>query len=1361
MSLSPPSFLLSLRNSSVHSSSRADSWPQMKCDSALKGLGLPSIFPEIFQAESIKDIVTLHCALFSLQYSTAMAWLDSGLQVDTMVGHSFGQLTALCVSGCLSLTDAVRLIAGRARLVRDNWGDEKGLMLAVEGDGQELDAMVALLKRKQASPFEIVCYNGPRSFVIAGAEASIQAFEDLVRQSREASSRFKLTRLKNTHAYHSHLADSILPGLEKVAQSLEYGEMRIPVETCSRDANWTSIGPEEIVQHTRLPVYFSDAVQRITSRLGSCIWVEAGSSSPIISMTRRVVEASSDDSGHVLIPLALRGPDAERKLASTAGELWKAGSTAAFWPFHSSQQSRYGWLNLPPYQFEKTRHWIDYKPHPYAAKSMVEASKDSVVAERNSALLQLLGPKDHAGFDDNKEVLFAIDRTSPLLDLCTRGHAVAGQGLCPASMYAELAARGAACLRDLYFKATGTLSTPAVPQVENLAMSSPLGVGTVGSSLFMSLKKVAGVEMGWDFCIFSRKHDGATGQTRHAVGRVTLPRAGTSSASVANGSRVVERLVGRSRQEEILCSPAAAGLHGSMVYKVFGSVVDYAGFYRGVVRVVARDREAVGHVRVPADQPSGLEVGACNPVVLDNFLQVAGIHVNCLSERSTDEVFVCTEIQGLSLSEQFMADRAGPSSWDVFSRFNHSSTGAVENDIFVFDSSHGSLVALITGATFKSVPFKSLARSLSKLNRLPDAEAENVNGYAEASRPPTNGLVANGTAHQHVDQADATATRDPKPNGTIPNGVRANGAAVNGHTLNGNKHDHAATHNPSAATNHHHVDSHASRKASTNGQSRATNGQSRAEGVVKKVCEMIGDIMEMPVGEIEPKTTFTDLGVDSLVATEVLTEIQKRFDIKMTQAEFQAYETPLALGNYISSRHQTDDTSEPDVEEEEMAVETQNGHRESHTVAQVGQECFGKFNAAYETSASETGFAGFCSKVLPIQTQLVTMYVVEAFEALGCSLASMPAGQRLPNIPYVSQHSKLVPQLYKILEHAGLISRESRAFYRTTTAIPDASSDELHDAMLARFPQHASETKLLRSTGPRLADCLSGHADPLALIFKDAKARALLEDVYTNAPMFKAGTLVLAEYLSQVIGKLAASNGGREIKILELGAGTGGTTKTLIEELSKYNNFSYTFTDLSASLVAAAKKKFARHAFMNYAVLDVERDPAPQFLGEYDIVISTNCIHATKNLVRSCGNIKKLLRPDGMLCLVELTRNLFWFDLVFGLLSGWWLFEDGREHALASEARWQSDLRTAGFAWADWTDGPSDESDILRVIVACPESETPATGTINETNGGDLEQQETVVFKKVDGVELAADIYYPANVVQHDRRLPIGRSLPA
>ena len=428
--------------------------------------------------------------------------------------------------------------------------------------------------------------------------------------------------------------------------------------------------------------------------------------------------------------------------------------------------------------------------------------------------------------------------------------------------------------------------------------------------------------------------------------------------------------------------------------------------------------------------------------------------------------------------------------------------------------------------------------------------------------------------------------------------------------------------------------------------------------------------------------------------------------------------------------------------------------------AHIVRKCFIGAENTFDLVARDNHFAGFCHSVYPAQAELVVAYVVEAFASLGCSLASLGPGHHLPDIQHSSQHTKVVAQLYNILEDADLITRRAGILQRTEKPCPANLANTLQAALVKKHPQHASEHELLHTTGHKLAECLTGRVDPLSLLFRDAKARSLLEDVYTNAPMFRSGTIFLAQYLVSVFRQFDSES---EIKILELGAGTGGTTSHLIEPLSKCKQkFSYTFTDISSSMVGAARKKFARHEFMQYATLDIEETPPPHHLGQYDIVISSNCIHATRDLTRSCANIKTMLRPDGILCLVELTKNLFWLDLVFGLLEGWWLFEDGREHVLANERLWDQKLRSAGFQWVDWSQGNSGESRILRVIVASPSKGLPSSHKDGITHSIDSERNlETLMFKQEGETQLLADVYYPEEVGDPNSLRPVGETIPS
>lgn len=1188
-----------------------------------------------------------------------MTLIDSGVEIDTLVGHSFGQLTALCIAGSISLGDSLKFISGRAHLLTDACGDEAGRMISVESSLDDLNAIISLVNSKPGYRVEISCYNGPRSFVLGGNEESMKCLEQ---QCTTRGTIFH--KLKNTHAYHSYVVDHILPKLRTLASSISIKAPAMRMETCSKGSTWTKFTSEEIIQHTRDPVYFADAVQRINQRVPSAVWIGAGSASPVIPMARRAL-GSSAEAENVFVHLNLSSSNALSQLSDAVCQLWEAGSKAQYWPFQGSHGN---WKNIsvPPYQFEKVQHWIDYKP-PSAGNKTITSHDLSY----NKPLLMR----------DSDKKLFIVNKASGSFDLGVRGHAVVKQSLCPASMYVELAVMAAQIV-------LGT-KEGHTPQIKDLTMDAPLGLG-LESPLYLQLCDLSNTS--WVFRVFTGSKEGLP-ETYHASGEVCLIPFG--DPILATRIELSKRLARNARTQQIQESPQTSTVSGPMVYQLFSDVVNYATYYQGVESVSAKGNEAIGLVKVP-ERPVTLDHSDIDPISLDNFLQVAGVHVNCLSDRRNNQVFVCTKMEELLVSKAFTQNKVVNRSWNVYSKYHQSpDENSVINDIFVYDILTKDLILVIMGATFKGVAFKSLERSLSRLNKA-------------------------GTPKDHILT-------------TIDSGYQS--PAIE------------SLDTPTSDTN------------DTTLASDSEETQRKENPTLQKLRMMFSEIMEIPLDEIGLTSTLDELGVDSLIATEVLAETNKRFNLSITAVEFQQFGDVQSLYLYIQpngvseipavSRQRVGGFSQAQtqtIEESINIADTETASQDNF--AELSQGYFSDVRGTMSSYADETGFRNFCKNVLPLQNELVTTYIIEAFATLECSIAKVREGGKVKPILYEPKHQKVVTRLYEILEEQGLVACENGDYIRTAKAVSSARSSTLYDSMIQLFPAHSSETKLLHTTGHRLADCLSGAASPLSLIFQNATARSLLEDVYTNAPMFKAATMLLAQYLA---GLLQRSAGNRRIRILELGAGTGGTTKYLVKKLQAAGrDFTYTFTDLSPSLVAAARRKFSDCPFMEYEVMDIEKQPDARFLGVFDIVVSSNCIHATRDLVLSTTNIRKMLNADGILCLVELTQTLPWFDLVFGLLEGWWLFNDGRRYALADEYHWDRVLREAGFQYVDWSDNTEPESAILRVIVAS------ASSRLASSQNCTADTMETVVFKHVDGLDLHADIYYPTDTVEQHKKLPVG-----
>jgi acyl transferase domain-containing protein/acyl carrier protein/SAM-dependent methyltransferase len=1366
------------------------------CDVALRSVGLDGLYPEIFQTSPVEDTVKLHCLLFSLQYSCAKSWMESGLHVDAVVGHSFGQLTALCVSGTLSLGDGLKLVAGRASLMKKYWGPERGSMISIEADLKTVFNYISSANTSDATQnVEIACYNGPTSHVLVGTRSAIDGLQNEISRAS-----IKHKRLNVTHGFHSEFTEPLLPGLYSLAEKLTYNKPTIALQTCTKDKSCDEIGPREIIDHTRMPVYFGRAIERLAQSLGPSTWLEAGSSSSVTAMARRALDPSTASS-HTFQPIQLGGADAVGFLADATVSLWKSHHKVQFWPYHRSQNHEYDAINLPPYQFEKSRHWLSWIDTAQVPAPM-EPSKPLVETEH--VLLSLASFKDQ----NQRDAKFFVDPRSEDYVFYVQGHAVLAEPLCPAPLYVELVSRAAMILM------AESGSSDYLPSVEDLEINAPLGM-SVDRAISIDLKRADGKIPAWTFELASKSQGDATGNSStHATGRVTLHL--ESPRLLTDFSRY-ERLIGYQKFDELKNDPDSEIMQGSTVYKAFSRVVQYADHYKGVKSVYGRGQEVAGIVILPDCDQSVLQNNVMKPLAIDNFVQVAGLHVNCLNECKNSEVFVCTKIERIQPSLKFQDSK----SWVVYSSFTSIGDREIINDIFVFDKESKCLVLMVLGAHFMKVLVSSLTRVLSRANT---ARPRIENGAVDATVPTTLAVPVK-----------SPSNKDPVLL-TVASKIKANA------------------------------------KPSSRGDSTST--------IDRDIRKLLHRVTDVPMENFKDDSTLEELGIDSLMITEVMSEVCKFFELEISAADFATLLDIKSLRTYLLARgcgsHEDSSTSESSSESGddsssvtpaitaatsvEDVTSPQNdlgselaklvaGHLEtsisltretnlgnegldsllsielandikknfgatvnmslldgdstfgdlldmvsSHSQPSMplvkatkasnvptpttltnlsannslplrierpaslshAQQAFEDVRFDYDVFTKQTGFANFWKRVYPTQARLVLAYTVEAFATLGCRLTSLNPGQRLPRVQFNPKHNLLMDQLHEILKDSSLVKSDGVHLVRSDTPVDPTPSRTIFLEILPAFPHHASEHKLLNITGSKLAECLTGAADPLQLLFRSKENKELLEDVYTNGPMYEAITKLLGSFLQRAY---TTNDEGGTFHILELGGGTGGTTKYIVDFLVRLGiSFTYTFTDLSGSLVTAAKKKFTGRAFMDFMIIDIEKPPPEKFLNKFHTILSTNCIHATRNLQASTANIRQMLRPDGFVSLVEFTRNMFWFDLVFGLLEGWWLYEDGRKHVLASEDFWDRSMRAAGFKHVTWTDGSSEEARTLRVITGFPAEPASELFTPRRLPRKPVSRKpeiETLVYKQAGKTTLYADVYVPPKIKPGEKR-PIG-----
>ncbi|KAK4155038.1 hypothetical protein C8A00DRAFT_13874 [Chaetomidium leptoderma] len=790
------------------------------CDAVVREeLGLPSLFPAVLDPAPYAegDVVGLNAALFAVQYACARTWLDCGLQVDRMVGHSFGQLTALCVSGGLSLSEALWLVVARARLLETHCeSDKAGVMLVVEGSASDVDRLLEAVAPHGS--VDVACYNGPRSFVLAGDDTSISAVEQAAVTSL-AECGFRMKRLANSHAFHSRLLDPIVPCLRQAAGGLSFQPHAIPIEACIADGDdqdWSGVvTADHIARHTRNPVYFADAVRRIEQRYDGqpIVWLEAGSGSPVIPMLKRAIQHAGQ---HAYVPTPLRSDaDAQAQLAKAVGGLWSHGVAVQFWPFHDDQRSEYKWLNLPPYQFAKVRHWLEYNPATpvWQAHATSNTLPTQIEDDVSKDLVRRLSITSDKG-----ESLFEINPRHELYQLSTSGHEVVEQSLCPASLYIEFVLMASRMLADD--------ETLAVPSVGDLTMSSPLVLNPVGRVFLKLTEKERGADgRAWSFAIST--HTADSSETHHGSGRV-----GLSSVDIPAAIGNLQSLAGLMLQRcrDIEDSSASEGFRGPTVYQAMRRVVTYVDYFHGIRSYYTQGNEAVARISLPPARPKDMGVGFCDPVLTDSFTQAGGVLANCFCIGDDGDMWICNYIGDITYTRRFVdTGRREGQTWATYAKYERPSPKTLRCDIFVLDPDSNQLVLTIMAISFQKTSIRSLTKVLGKLNS--------------------------------------------RKTGALPPPVPAQ----------------TRTETPAAwAPQQQHLAQQQQVEAKTD------------DTTLQKVKEMLAEVIEIPAQNISADATLEGLGIDSLLATELFTEIGKRFKVAVSHHDFASVADVRGLAQLLS-----------------------------------------------------------------------------------------------------------------------------------------------------------------------------------------------------------------------------------------------------------------------------------------------------------------------------------------------------------------------------------------------------------------------------------------------------------------------------
>ncbi len=351
---------------------------------------------------------------------------------------------------------------------------------------------------------------------------------------------------------------------------------------------------------------------------------------------------------------------------------------------------------------------------------------------------------------------------------------------------------------------------------------------------------------------------------------------------------------------------------------------------------------------------------------------------------------------------------------------------------------------------------------------------------------------------------------------------------------------------------------------------------------------------------------------------------------------------------------------------------------------------------------------------------LSNAYLWRAFDQLGWQPApgeEITTSALVERMRVLPNYERLLARYLGHLADEGTLSRAGDA-WRVEKLPPAADIADLWRAAIHEFPSLQPELTLLDRCGTSLPAVLRGDT-PSLHVLAPGGSMTTLEHLYSSGEPSLIYNLIVRRALAACVAALPE---GRKVRLLEIGAGTGGLTGYLLPTLPR-DRAEYCFTDVSQLFLNRAEQRAQEYPFLESRILDIEKSPLEQGFQahRYDIILASNALHATADLRQTLAHIRDLLAPGGLLALIEVDRPDHLFDIVFGTTDGVWRFSDHDlrpDYPLLDRGRWQELLRSSGFAQVAAV-SPFDEtatSSQAVLLARAPHTE-PVPAPVAASNG--------------------------------------------
>ncbi|MEU8896804.1 nocobactin polyketide synthase NbtC [Nocardia sp. NPDC048505] len=287
-------------------------------------------------------------------------------------------------------------------------------------------------------------------------------------------------------------------------------------------------------------------------------------------------------------------------------------------------------------------------------------------------------------------------------------------------------------------------------------------------------------------------------------------------------------------------------------------------------------------------------------------------------------------------------------------------------------------------------------------------------------------------------------------------------------------------------------------------------------------------------------------------------------------------------------------------------------------------------------------------------------------------------------LEFAPRHRWLLRQWLQALTAHGYLDHSAEQGYRGLGTTPTPERTDLFQ-VCADLGYAPASAEFLTASDQHLDELVQDRMLLQELLFPNG-------DMLTAEAAYREN--LISRYLNLAAGQVVADTVERlrddrsPVRILELGAGIGGTTDNVTAAVAGLP-VDYHFTDVSTFFLDAARRRFADYPWVRYGLMDMNADLATA--PRYDIVIAANVLHNAHDIGVTLRQLHDLLNPGGAVVIIEACHaHCEMLTSVHLLMSP----QDGAPHAgltdvragtdriFLTEAEWQAELTRTGFTSA-------------------------------------------------------------------------------